>query len=392
MNCSSLRNKSSGYSFTIPRMKNFQDHCDRLLKDLIRIPSFQEEQFPGMQEFIMDELRDTGCETFIDKSSGCIIGRMPVNPDAGTVLLSAHFDTVGPTTAWTIDPLKPIEKNGRVYGLGSSDCKGGIVSILAALKKVKPSNNVVAVITGYEDIKKEVAGKQYHGSSLIPDNIDISADFGIVTEASVRDQKFSFINGMFGKIAFSVNAMGKQSHACHPERGENAIYTAMEAVRILKEGLPRETFRYRSENYRETLNVGKIAGGSAVNVVPHECIVEMEHRISPISSLVEKKRIIEDLLGGLNSVELKYNFEYPPFIAEPLGPLHRLVSERLAYPVQERMSRGGTDANIFNARGIPTIVFGPGECDQVHQADEYITFDRVVECADIICGVLEEAL
>ena len=65
-------------------------------------------------------------------------------------------------------------------------------------------------------------------------------------------------------------------------------------------------------------------------------------------------------------------------------------SERLGYPVQERMSRGGTDANIFNSRGIPTFVFGPGECDQVHQADEYITFDRVVECAEIISAILEE--
>ena len=54
------------------------------------------------------------------------------------------------------------------------------------------------------------------------------------------------------------------------------------------------------------------------------------------------------------------------------------------------MSRGGTDANIFNARGTPTFVFGPGDCDQVHQADEYITFDRVVECAEIISAILEE--
>ena len=56
------------------------------------------------------------------------------------------------------------------------------------------------------------------------------------------------------------------------------------------------------------------------------------------------------------------------------------------------MSRGGTDANFFNARGIPTFVFGPGECDQVHQADEYITFERVIECADIISGFLEKEL
>jgi acetylornithine deacetylase/succinyl-diaminopimelate desuccinylase-like protein len=297
---------------------------------------------------------------------------------------------VSPTTAWTIDPLNPLEKNGRVYGLGSSDCKGGIVSILAALKKASPSNNIVVVITGYEDIKKEVSGKQYHGSSLIPAKIDISADTGIVTEASVRNDKFSFINGMFGKIAFTLNAKGRQSHACHPELGENAIVMAMEAVRILKEGLPLESFKYRSENYKETFNVGKIKGGSAVNVVPHECIVDMEHRLSPNSSLKEKKRSIEELLAVLNSVELKYNFEYPAFIAEPVRPLHRLVSERLGYRVQERMSRGGTDANIFNARGIPSFVFGPGECDQVHQADEYITFDRVVECAITISDILEE--
>jgi acetylornithine deacetylase/succinyl-diaminopimelate desuccinylase-like protein len=118
----------------------------------------------------------------------------------------------------------------------------------------------------------------------------------------------------------------------------------------------------------------------------------MEHRFSPKSSLEEKKRAIEDLLAVLNSIELKYNFEYPAFLAEPVKSLYRLASERLGYPVQERMSRGGTDANIFNARGIPAFVFGPGECDQVHQADEYITLDRVVECADIISNILEEEL
>jgi tripeptide aminopeptidase len=105
-----------------------------------------------------------------------------------------------------------------------------------------------------------------------------------------------------------------------------------------------------------------------------------------------KKKAIEDSLAALNSVELKYNLEYPAFIAEPVRSLHSLASERLGYPVQERMSRGGTDANIFNSRGIPTFVFGPGESDQVHQADEYITFDRVVDCAQIISGFLEEEL
>jgi len=369
-------------------MNEFRAYCDKLLKDLISIPSFEEGQFPRMQEYILDELRNLRCEAFVDRTSGCIIGKMSVNPDARTLLLSAHFDTVVPTSAWTIDPLKPVEKNGRVYGLGSSDCKGGIVSIMAALKKAKPANNVIAVITGYEDIKKKVSGKQYLGSALIPGNIDIAADTGIVTEASVRDEKFSFINGMFGKISFSVIARGRQSHSCHPERGVNAIYEAMEAVRILKEELPLENFRYRSEYYRETFNAGRISGGSAVNIVPHECIVEMEHRISPGSSLEEKKRTIEDLLAVLDSVELKYNFEYPAFIAEPGRSLHRVASERLGYPVRERMSRGGTDANIFNARGIPTFVFGPGDCDQVHQADEYITFDRVVECAGIISDIL----
>jgi acetylornithine deacetylase len=195
---------------------------------------------------------------------------------------------------------------------------------------------------------------------------------------------------MFGKISFSVNAKGRQSHACHPEQGINAIYLAMEAVRILEEGLPRGNFSYHSENYQETFNVGKIAGGSAVNIIPHECVVDMEHRFSPGSSLDEKKRAIEDLLAALSSVELKYNFDFPAFLVEPARSLHQMASERLGYPVQERMSRGGTDANIFNARGIPTFVFGPGECDQVHQADEYITFDRVVECAGIISDILEE--
>ncbi len=373
-------------------MNDYRAYCQRLLKDLISIPSFDEEQFPAMHKFILDALRDSGCEAFVEKSSGCIIGRKSVDPDARTLLLSAHFDTVGPTTAWTIDPLNPVEKNGRVYGLGSSDCKGGIVSILAALKKAEPANNAVAVITAYEDIKKTISGKQYLGSALIPGNIDIAADIGIVTEASVRDDKFSFINGMFGKISFSVNARGKQSHSCHPEQGLNAIYEAMEAVRILREELPLEDFMYRSENYRETFNVGKISGGSAVNIVPHECIVEMEHRISPNSSLEEKKRTVADLLAVLDSVELKYNFEYPAFIAEPARSLHRMAGERLGYPVRERMSRGGTDANVFNARVIPTFVFGPGECDQVHQPDEYITLDRVVECAGIISGILEQKL
>jgi len=330
-------------------MNDIQVYCSRLLKDLISIPSFDEGQFPRMQKYILDVLRNSGCESFVDKTSGCIIGRKHVNPNAKTILLSAHFDTVAPTTAWTIDPLNPVEQNGRVYGLGSSDCKGGIVSILAALKKAKPSNNIVAVITGYEDIKKQVSGKQYMGSNLIPGNIDISADIGIVTEASVRDERFAFINGMFGKISFSVKALGKQSHACHPEDGKNAIYLAMEAIRILKEQLPRENFRYRSEDYEETFNVGKIVGGSAVNIVPHECIVEMEHRFSPKSSMEEKKRAIKDLLAVLGSVELKYNFEYPAFLVEPDRSLHCLAGERLGYPVQERLSRGGTDANIFNA-------------------------------------------
>ena len=86
---------------------------------------------------------------------------------------------------------------------------------------------------------------------------------------------------------------------------------------MLRENLPRKNFNYRSEYYQETFNVGKIAGGSAVNIIPHECIAEMEHRFSPRSNLEEKKRAIEDVLAALSSVELKYHTEYPAFLAEP---------------------------------------------------------------------------
>ena len=93
-------------------MNDTQVFCNKLLKDLISIPSYDEEQFPRMQKYIADVLRDIGCEAHIDNTSGCIIGRKRVNPGAKTLLLSAHYDTVVPTAAWTIDPLKPVKKNG----------------------------------------------------------------------------------------------------------------------------------------------------------------------------------------------------------------------------------------------------------------------------------------
>jgi len=368
-----------------------KEYAEKILFDLIRLPSFSEKQFGPITERISSELSKIGFSVEYDRESACIIGRKKILGASKTILLSAHYDTVIPVEGWTKDPLSPRAIDGKVYGLGASDCKGGIASILAAAKVSKPKNNITILISGHEDVKKEIDGKLRSGIDIYLQNHKLKANFGIVTEATAKEGAIGILTGHFGKVAVKISAKGVAAHGAHPEQGVNAIEKLIEAYLNIKKELQLEIFTFNGKEYRDTFNLGIIRGGEAINITPSNCTAEFEHRFHPKKNLEDVKERIKQICNR-SRVNTNILFEFPPFIAECPNNFKEACARIIGYLPETRITRGGTDANFLNAHGIQTIVIGPGETKTIHAPNEYVEIDRIIECAKILSHTIQRGI
>ena len=291
-----------------------------------------------------------------------------VGPDReGGIVLSGHTDVV-PVDGqdWTSNPFDLVEREGRLYGRGSSDMKGFIACCLAALGewKRKALRRPLHLAFSYDE---EIG---CFGAHSLVDRIVGSVPrpaFAIVGEPT--DMQIGVAHN--GVTGCHTSFRGVAAHASDPSRGVNAIEAAAEFVRFLADfaNLPQIV------SNGCTLNVGRIAGGTATNIVAERCSVNWEYRATAKeATAIIRKRVAEYLEGktlAALEVESEIELDVPQF-SSSLGEDVMQVLAGFGAKLPVTTLPFGSEAGIFERSRIPTVVCGPGSIDQAHRPDEWI--------------------
>lgn len=355
--------------------------------ELVRIDSISREE-RDLADFLIEKLEDLGLEVIVDQAGekaksncGNIIARFKGNiKEVTPIMFSAHMDTVVPGK--NIDPLLKGEKilsSGKTI-LGADD-KAAIAALLEALHIIKEKNILHGDIEILFTICEEIGLK---GAK----NLDISS----------LNARMAFVldsGGPVGEIisaAPSQNSLkiiihGKSAHAgSNPEEGINAIQVAGFALSRMKLGrIDEET----------TTNIGIISGGKATNIIPDEVILEGEVR-SRNEEKLEKytkilKQVVEDTAQEFKAkAEVIINRE---FYCYNLSTDDRIVkiamkaAKDMGLEPLLRPSGGGSDANVFNKKGFPSVDLAIG-MEKVHTVDEYILVKNLKNTVEYILSII----
>ncbi|MBC8874285.1 MAG: M20 family metallopeptidase [Planctomycetes bacterium] len=319
-----------------------------------------------------------------------------VPPDEGGKILmfEVHQDTV-PVDGMTISPWTPEVRDGRVYGRGACDIKGGMACILAALARlVEQRPTGLPTIVMACSVNEEYG---FTGASQMP-KVWGNDDGTLVPRAPdavvvAEPTELNVVVAHKGVARWRCHTHGRAVHSSQPELGDNAIYRMAHVLSAWEE-YARDVVPNLGHHPlvgTPTLSVGIIAGGVSVNTVPDRCTIEIDRRVlpdeDPITALEHAKAYLANKLGDPQAVEHD----------EPQLTIRGLKDDQnasLAAGLSETSRRHGgpgecvgvpygTDAPAFFPDGIPTVVFGPGSIDQAHTADEWVAVDQLHAATEI---------
>ncbi len=332
--------------------------------------------------FLQKELKFLGHKaSIVGRPAEGEVGSLIVNISGKgpQVLLNSHIDTVAHHK-----PIKPIKRRGfLVSGSGTilgADDKAGVAAILEILKILKekklPHPPLQIVFTVAEEIGLV-------GAKLLPKRY-LKADFGLVVDGGDINE---IVYKAPSQKNITATIIGKAAHAgIHPEDGINAIKVAAEAIDKMNIGrIDKET----------TANIGTIEGGRATNIIPDRVQLKGEARSHSPKKLKKQinymKKVIERACRkhkAKSKVVIKD--VYPSFEVKRSAKVLKLavaqVKKAKIKPVV-KMTGGGSDANIFNAAGIPCVIMGVG-ADHVHTSAERLPIKDFVKGTEIILGLI----
>jgi acetylornithine deacetylase len=348
-----------------------------ILRQLVSFDSTSRHSNLPLIEWVADYLSSRGARVELvyndSKEKANLLGS--IGPDQeGGVVLSGHTDVV-PVDGqeWTSDPFALTERDGRLYGRGSSDMKGFIACSLAALEDWKDLKLLRPLHFAFS-YDEEIGCLGAH--SLV-DRIVGSLPrpaFAIIGEPT--DMRIGVAHN--GVTGLHTTFRGMAAHASDPSLGVNAIDAAAGFVRFLGDvaKLPRI-----SDNGC-TLNVGRIAGGTATNIVAERCSVSWEYRTDRMQDAVVIQKMIADYLEGdaLAALEVasKVELDVPQFSSQLGEESMRMLSE-FGAKLPTTTVPFGSEAGIFERSRIPSVVCGPGSINQAHRPDEWIACAALAE-------------
>ena len=373
---------------------------ERFLADLIRIRSYTGQERPAVER-TLEELRAIGCDEVWQDSAGNALGRIGRGPRV--ILYNAHLDTneVADASEWPHPPLEPVVEGDTMFGLGASDCKGGVAAIvygaaiLAQLRRetfevsenLKGLSVVVMGATLEEDAEGFALRSLVERDGLRPDVVLLAE----ATDLTLR-------RGQRGRCEVRVRTEGRAAHASQPHLGESAILKMLPVIAALEAmngHLPVDPI-FGAGNQVVTL----IEGPHTPNSVPSWCEVAVDRRLVPGESA-------ESVLAGIRSV------------VEPLGATARIPSQPVLthtglrldgpsfypgwlLPESDPLLAAGkaTGAALFGAEpgvgvwrfstdgtysagaaGIPSLGFGPEEEQYVHTALDQVSLTKLRKAA-----------
>nr|WP_240901710.1 succinyl-diaminopimelate desuccinylase [Arthrobacter silviterrae] len=288
---------------------------------------------------------------------------------AERIILAGHLDTVPlPTVAGSRGTV-PVSWDGKVlYGRGATDMKGGVAVQLAIAATVpEPSKDITFIFYDNEEVAAVKSGL----GRLARENRELlDADFGILLEPTNGTVE----GGCNGTIRFEATTSGLAAHSARAWMGENAIHKAAPILARLAEYEPA-TVTVDGLDYRESLNAVKIHGGTAGNVIPDQCVVEINYRFAPDKSPAQAEAHVRELLSGFELVCTDSSAGARPGLNAPAAASFVAAVGREPLP-----KYGWTDVARLSEMGIPAVNFGPGDPLLAHSDNEHVDADAIREC------------
>jgi acetylornithine deacetylase len=368
------------------------------LADLVAIPSvnpmgrdlegpeFLEHRVTAYLETLFDRWSLPWVRQRVEPLRENIIVRLDGDPTpeqgGKIVLLEAHQDTV-PVDGMTISPWSPQVRDGRMYGRGACDIKGGLTAMLGAVSRLreidaKSRPTVLLAATVNEEHGYSGALKLTELWREPNDFLPRPPDAAIVAEPT----QLQVVVAHKGACRWRVRTHGKSVHSSQPQLGENAIYKMARVLQAF-EAYQREVVPRLPSHHlcgRPSLSVGMIRGGLSVNTVPDFCSIEIDRRLIPGEESMPAYQEVIEFVARYPGVDGAADHETPYMQGSTLSDGPNLpLGERLAQVVRPLSSPCdlvgvpyGTNASKIAASGVPAVVFGPGSIDQAHTADEWL--------------------
>lgn len=341
-----------------------------LLKRLISTPSFSREEDRTAE--IIEAFFQEKQIPFDRLKNNIWAKNRYFDPEKPTLLLNSHHDTVKPNKSWTLDPFEPIEHDDKLFGLGSNDAGGCLVSLIATFVFFYDRPDMAYNIVMAASAEEEISGRDGL-ELLLPKLPPIS--FAIVGEPT----EMQLAIAEKGLLVIDCTAYGVSGHAARDE-GENAIYKAIRDINWL--------ITYQFPKVSPTLGPVKLSvtiinAGTQHNVVPDACTFTIDVRVTEQYTLEE---IVETLRTNLQSEVKPRSIRLKP---SSIPVDHPIVQAGLALGRHTYGSPTTSDQAVLNC---PSLKCGPGHSSRSHSADEFIYLREISEGVEGYIQMLEQIL
>ncbi|MFD2147352.1 M20 family metallo-hydrolase [Mucilaginibacter antarcticus] len=340
----------------------------QLLQQLISIPSFSREE--GRTADLLENYLKTHGIVPNRKVNNLWAYNKRFDAAKPTILLNSHHDTVKPNSGYTRDPYDAVSEDGKLYGLGSNDAGGCLVSLIAVFVYFYQQTDLKYNFCLAATAEEEISG--VNGIELIMSELG-QLDFAIVGEPTLMQLAIA----EKGLMVLDCVAHGKAGHAAR-EEGDNAIYKAMMDIEWFR------TFRFPKESEMfgpVKMSVTVINAGSQHNVVPASCNFVVDVRVTDAYRNEEVLAIIRQHVSSdvtPRSTRLK---------PSSIDKQHPIVQAGLALG---RTTYGSPTTSDQSLLDIQSIKVGPGDSARSHSADEFIYVDEIREGIELYVQMLEK--
>src|SRR5204863_7789747 len=350
-------------------LNTLQQDAISLLKELIATPSFSKEE---------NDTAELIC-TFFEKhaihftrvGNNVFAKNEYYDPAKQSILLNSHHDTVKPNKGYTLDPFTPIEKEGKLYGLGSNDAGGCLVSLMAVFLHFYEKENLKHNFIFAGTAEEEISG--HNGiEALLPHLGNI--DFGIVGEPTLMNMAVA----EKGLMVLDCTSAGRAGHAAR-EEGENALYKALNDI---------EWFRnYKFEKVSDLLGPVKMSvtvietDNKAHNVVPAQCKFVVDCRVNELYTFEEMLETIQP------NVRCEVKPRSTRLRSSSIALDHPLIKAGLNL---KRSYYGSPTTSDKALMTFPTLKIGPGDSARSHTADEFIYLDEIKNGIELYIQLLNQ--
>lgn len=355
---------------------------------LINSPALQEKDCVARvkQELVamgLEVTEDDAAAKLGGNGNNLIAWKRGTRPNAPKIFLSAHMDTVEPTPG-----LQIVEEDGVIRTDGKTilgaDCIGGLAPAVEAVKALIDTGEAHGDVCLLFSVAEEIGLRGADAMEIY----DLGLDFGYVLDTGPPVGTYVTRTATHDKLDITIK--GRPAHAGKdPENGLNALQVAADAIHGMKVG------RIGPET---TANLGSIVGGTATNVVMAEVKIKAEARSTSVAELDAQVAHMIDRFESAaaawgTTVEIDHHRHYVSYHVPddaPVVQIAQAASRNLGFDPKLRTTLGGSDANIFNAKGLPSIVVATG-MDKIHTHEEFITVKDLVDTAKIALELIRQA-